>query len=136
VCSTGIGDTVCRGCKRYADEVIHWNSYGEAEKRAVIRRLDQLLAQVMDAKLAIVDPQLLESRLQASGVRYPAHRSPHTWLLELLRVAASQIGDSRDFGFEIEPGYHLVELGALRQQIEHEYYLLSEAHYQRYVSPA
>ncbi|MEC7008614.1 MAG: DUF1289 domain-containing protein, partial [Pseudomonadota bacterium] len=25
VCSTGIGDSVCRGCKRFSHEVIHWN---------------------------------------------------------------------------------------------------------------
>jgi predicted Fe-S protein YdhL (DUF1289 family) len=31
VCSTGIGDVVCRGCKRYAQEVIHWNGYSEQQ---------------------------------------------------------------------------------------------------------
>ena len=27
VCSTGIGDAVCRGCKRFTHEVIDWNGY-------------------------------------------------------------------------------------------------------------
>ncbi len=134
VCSTGIGDTVCRGCKRYAEEVIHWNSYSEDEKRAINRRLDQLLSQVVAAKLAVFDAALLESRLKAAQVRYSAHRSPLVWVFELLRVGASHIGDTRDFGFALEPGYRLVSLAALREQIDQEFFLLSEAHYQRYLN--
>ena len=36
VCSTGIGDAVCRGCKRFSHEVIHWNSYSQDHKRAIV----------------------------------------------------------------------------------------------------
>ena len=32
VCSTGIGDSVCRGCKRFSHEVIDWNSYSQEQK--------------------------------------------------------------------------------------------------------
>jgi predicted Fe-S protein YdhL (DUF1289 family) len=133
VCSTGIGDTVCRGCKRYAEEVIHWNSYSEDEKRAITRRLDQLLAQVVGAKLTIFDAGLLEAKLQAAPVRYSAHRHPLVWVFELLRAGASQIGDPREFGFELEAEYKAMNLAALRDQIDQEFFLLSEAHYQRYL---
>lgn len=27
LCSTVYGDLVCRGCKRFHHEVIHWNGY-------------------------------------------------------------------------------------------------------------
>jgi len=134
VCSTGIGDTVCRGCKRYAEEVIHWNSYTDDEKRAVNRRLDQLLTQLVSAKLEVIDADLLERRLQLLQVRYSAHRSPAVWVFELLRAGARQIDDPREFGFVLQPAYRRVDLAALREQIDQEFYLLSEAHYQRYLS--
>ena len=44
VCSTGIGDAVCRGCKRFAHEVIDWNGYSQAQKQAIDARLDRFLA--------------------------------------------------------------------------------------------
>lgn len=134
VCSTGIGDAVCRGCKRYAHEVIHWNGYSEEQRRAIDRRLEQLLSQVVGAKLAVFDSALLAQRLRAQQIRYPAHRNPLVWVFELLRAGASQIGDTRAFGFELEPGYCAADLTALRDQIDREFFLLSEAHYQRYIA--
>lgn len=134
VCSTGIGDTVCRGCKRYAHEVVLWNSYNDQQKGAINQRLDQLLSQVVSAKLSIFDVALLERRLQAQQLRYSAHKSPPVWVFELLRAGASQILDTREFGFALEPGYHRLSLTALREQIDREFFLLSEAHYQRYMS--
>jgi predicted Fe-S protein YdhL (DUF1289 family) len=134
VCSTGIGDTVCRGCKRYAHEVVHWNSYNDQQKGAINSRLDLLLSQVVGAKLTVFDAGLLERRLQAQQLRYSAHKSPPVWVFELLRAGASQIGDTREFGFAVEPGYRLLSLSALREQIDREFFLLSEAHYQRYMS--
>lgn len=40
VCSTtNVGDSICRGCGRTAEEVINWNSYTRDQKVAVNRRL-------------------------------------------------------------------------------------------------
>ncbi len=133
VCSTGIGDAICRGCKRYAHEVIHWNGYSEEQKRAINQRLDQLLTQVVSAKLAVFDRALLERRLQTQQIRYSAHQSPPVWVFELLRAGASQIQDSREYGFVVEPSQRAVPLSVLRDQIDREFFLLSEAHYQRYI---
>ncbi|MFT3930843.1 MAG: DUF1289 domain-containing protein [Spongiibacteraceae bacterium] len=134
VCSTGIGDAVCRGCKRYAHEVIHWNSYSQEQKQAIDRRLDQLLTQVVNAKLRVFDSELLEMRMKAQQIRYSVHRNPPVWVFELLRAGATQIDDPRDYGFAIEPGYRTLPLAALREQIDREFFLLSEAHYQRYIA--
>ena len=134
VCSTGIGDAVCRGCKRYAHEVIHWNGYSEEQKRAINQRLDQLLSQVVNAKLTVIDSGLLESRLKAQQLRYSAHKSPPVWVFELLRAGASQIDDPRAYGFVVMPGYRSMNLLSLREQIDREFFLLSEAHYQRYIA--
>jgi predicted Fe-S protein YdhL (DUF1289 family) len=60
ICSTtSFGDPVCRGCKRYLFEVINWNSYGEFEKGAVLKRLEKLEVQILENKLQIVNQALL-----------------------------------------------------------------------------
>ena len=69
LCSTVYGDLVCRGCKRFHHEVIHWNGYNEEEKRAVWLRLEQLLVQVMAGKLEIFDAQRLRGQLEARKIR-------------------------------------------------------------------
>ena len=64
VCSTGIGDSVCRGCKRFDYEVIRWNSFDQSEKIAIDNRLSQLLAKVVSWRLEITDLDLLVSQLK------------------------------------------------------------------------
>ena len=56
VCSTGIGDSVCRGCKRFSHEVIDWNSYSQEQKR-IYRSRGFDRAEFMDdsSRLAQVD---------------------------------------------------------------------------------
>ena len=39
ICSTSIGDEICIGCGRAADEVIRWNTMADAEKREINLRL-------------------------------------------------------------------------------------------------
>jgi predicted Fe-S protein YdhL (DUF1289 family) len=133
VCSTGIGDAVCRGCKRYAHEVIHWNSYSDEQKRLIDRRLDQFLSQIVAAKLRIFDPALLERRLREQQIRFTPYKSAHVWIFQLLRAGASQIADCRRFGFALEPAWAGCDLVALRDEIDREFFALSEAHYQRYI---
>jgi predicted Fe-S protein YdhL (DUF1289 family) len=41
ICSTtNVGDDVCRGCGRTAEEVIHWNQLTDLEKIAINKRLN------------------------------------------------------------------------------------------------
>lgn len=133
VCSTGIGDNVCRGCKRYAHEVIAWNSYTQEQKRIIDQRLDQFLSQVVANKLEVIDTALLETRLQQQRVRYAAHRSPYVWVFELLRAGATQITAPELYGIAIHPAYREWRLEDLREAIDREFFELSEAHYDRYM---
>lgn len=133
VCSTGLGDEVCRGCKRFAHEVIDWNAYTEEQKRVIDQRLEDFLGQVVANKLTVFDPDLLELQLQLQQIRYSAHRSPLVWAFELLRAGASQIDDPADFGLRLRPAFERRPLTQLREDIDREFYLLSEAHYDRYM---
>ena len=136
VCSTGIGDETCRGCKRFAHEVIHWNSYSETQKQLIDQRLEQFLTQVVAAKLRILNVALLEQQLRAQNIRYAAHKDPHVWIFQLLRAGASQITDCCLYGFVLEPAFTGMALPELRDQIDREFFILSEAHYQRYFKAA
>ena len=99
VCSTGIGDSVCRGCKRFDHEVILWNSYTHDQKVAIDIRLDELLTQVVSLRLRIVDEPLLQKQLQTQQIPYEKNRNPYCWLFELLRAGAGQIDDTLIYGF-------------------------------------
>jgi len=133
VCSTGIGDDVCRGCKRFCHEVIHWNSYSQEQKRIIDERLDQFLVQVMQDKLHIINAELLAWQLGVQRVRYPAQKDPYIWLFQLLRAGAGQITEPRKYGFVVDSVWRDSSLLELREAIDREFYLLSQAHYERYI---
>lgn len=132
ICSTGIGDDVCRGCKRYKHEVIDWNAYGLAEKQAIELRLSTLLTTIVQSKLSIVDEDLLQYQLSVQPVNVPLHRNLHCQLFELIKAGASQIQRPQDFGFSVRPAFVGLSLKKLYEQMDQEFYLLSVGHYQRY----
>jgi predicted Fe-S protein YdhL (DUF1289 family) len=134
VCSTGIGDAVCRGCKRFAHEVIDWNSYSLDQKRLIDRRLADFLAQCVSNKLEVTDPALLRRQLDLQQIRYDSRHSEYCWVFSLLKAGASQIDDSAAYGFELDPRHRHLSLKHLLECIDQEYYTLSTAHYDRYIA--
>lgn len=135
LCSTVYGDLVCRGCKRYHHEVIQWNGYNAEEKRAVWQRLEQLLVQVMASKLEVFDPQRLRQQLQDRQIRFMPQQSPYCWAYQLIARGARVISRLDAYGLALLPEFHERHLADLRDAIDREFFLLSEAHYQRYIAP-
>jgi predicted Fe-S protein YdhL (DUF1289 family) len=136
VCSTGIGDRVCRGCKRFAHEIIHWNSYNEEQKSAIELRLSQFLSQCTRNKLRVVNSALLEERLRFLQITYPQHRDIYCWAYCLLKAAGNQIESPGDFGLKVDAAFQQLSIKQLRQAIDDEFYTLSDAYYERYLSAA
>jgi len=132
VCSTGIGDSVCRGCKRFTKEVIDWNGYSEDQKLAVMGRIEALLAQVVAAKLLILDEQLLKQGVELQQVRTGGKKNPYTWVFDLLKEGAGQIRDLSDYGCKLMPEWRDRPLVELRDAIDADFFTLSCAHYERY----
>ncbi|MBX8581574.1 DUF1289 domain-containing protein [Pseudomonas cichorii] len=135
LCSTVYGDLVCRGCKRFHHEVVNWNGYNEDEKRAVWLRLEQLLVQVMAAKLEIFDVEKLRMQLVQRKIRFVAHQSEYCWAYQLIARGARVINQVEAYGFVLLPEFRDWGLPELRDAIDREFFLLSEAHYQRYIAP-
>lgn len=135
LCSTVYGDLVCRGCKRFHHEVVNWNLYSEEEKRAVWQRLEALLVQVVEAKLEVFDPQLLRRQLEQRQIRFVVRQSPYCWAYQLIARGARMIQQVEAYGIALLPEFRDSELPELRDAIDREFFLLSEAHYQRYIAP-
>ncbi len=136
VCSTGIGDRVCRGCKRFAHEVIHWNSYTEEQKLLIEQRLGEFLSQCTRNKLQVVDVKLLQQQLAAQQIRYPEQRDVYCWAYCLLKEGGGQIDHPVAYGLRIHPEYRKLALADLRRSIDDEFFTLSDAYYERYISAA
>lgn len=134
VCSTGIGDAVCRGCKRFSHEVIDWNAYTEVEKAIVDERLAKFLSLCMQNKFVVTDPGLLRWQLQTQQIRFnPAH-DQYCGLFALLKAGASQIQEPDAFGFSVHLPWRDSTLTALRELVDQEFWSLSDAHHQRYLA--
>ena len=135
LCSTVYGDLVCRGCKRFHHEVVSWNGYSEEVKRSVWQRLEVLLAQVMAAKLEVFDAKLLRSQLESRQIRFVADQSAYCWAYQLIARGARVIQQLEAYGVVLLPEFRDWSLPELRDAIDREFFLLSEAHYQRYIAP-
>jgi predicted Fe-S protein YdhL (DUF1289 family) len=135
LCSTVYGDLVCRGCKRFHHEVIHWNGYNEDAKRAVWMRLEQLLVQVMTAKVEVFDANKLREQLVQRKIRFVPQQSEYCWAYQLIARGARVINQVEAYGMVLMPEFRDWALPDLRDAIDREFFLLSEAHYERYIAP-
>lgn len=135
ICSSGIGDDVCRGCKRFAHEVIDWNAYTVEQRGLVLGRLEKFLIQIIKIKIELIDIKLLFSSIKKADIPFDASRDPHYWLYEVFRSSYRQPIDPAAWGFNIRSSYRHLSLTALQQVIEMEFFELSKAHYERYIAP-
>jgi len=133
VCSTGIGDRVCRGCKRFTHEVIDWNSYTMEQKRVIDNRLSGFLSQCVSNKLQVTDKALLRWQLRVQQINYVPVHDEYCWAYSLLKAGAGQIERPKDYGFEVDLYYRDTPLPELREIIDGEFLILSQAHYERYM---
>jgi len=134
ICSTGIGDDVCRGCKRFCHEVIDWNGYSPEQRGVIAKRLETFLAQVVENRFEIADRHLLATQLEHQQIPFQKEQNPMCWVFDLLKAGASQIVDIGDFGLIVRFPHCSQSLPEIKQQIDQDFYLLSRAHYERYFS--
>lgn len=132
VCSTGIGDEVCRGCKRYIHEVVSWNAYSNEQRHIIAQRLEGFLTQVVSNKLTIINEQQLLAAVTHQQIQFNPDQNPYCWVFDLLKAGASQIQDLSVYGLDFTFEWRDVALVEIKQAIDRDYYTLSCAHYERY----
>lgn len=132
LCSTTYGDSVCRGCKRFAHEIIDWNRYDETQKAAVIARLSQLIGEVVSRYVMVSNANTLREALHSSGLRYRADASPQWWAYDLMRQTKGRIGQLSHCGLQKLPEVQSMEPWDIWEAMNAEFMAISEGHYERY----
>lgn len=132
VCSTGIGDSVCRGCKRFAHEVIGWNSYTDEERSHIMQRIETLLSQVVQNHIRIVDAVCLQQQLAQQQVRVYPGLNLYCQAFEAIRTFGAQLKSLDLIGCEVLPPWRDHSIGELKKAMDDAFFRLSSAHYERY----
>lgn len=124
ICSTTYGDLVCRGCKRFAHEIVAWNGFAEAQRDVVWARLRRLLAESVRAHVHIADWALLRAAAQRAGV--VADALPEAVAFQTMRLHPLPLA-----GLGLAPiGDTALETAQAVAAIDREFYLRSQAHYE------
>ncbi|WP_136255141.1 DUF1289 domain-containing protein [Onishia niordana] len=100
LCSTTVGDDVCRGCQRHADEIRDWPAYDFDERDLRLVELDTLRVAVAGELLRVVDADMLKAQLERHGIRHRDDQPPLSQAVELLRVGRHRISDLSRYGLE------------------------------------
>ncbi|QEA39846.1 DUF1289 domain-containing protein [Pistricoccus aurantiacus] len=98
VCSTSVGDTVCRGCQRHLAEIRDWPGYDEVQRAGRMHELDALRERVAGEFLRVTDAARLEAQLQRYRIRYRADQPALSRAVELLRVGRRHIQELSRYG--------------------------------------
>lgn len=125
ICSTTYGDLVCRGCKRFAHEIVQWNAYSPEQRDVIWQRLFELRRQAVEAAVRVIDP-----------VRFEAFRTQRKlpegapWELaayEILRSIVIKDQDAAEFGLQSLSGLPTL---ALLRAIDADIFHRSRAWYE------
>lgn len=127
ICSTTYGGDVCRGCKRFAHEVIDWNRYTEEQKQLVWARLSRLAEEVVLPRLTVFDVDLMAQTLRSLGVRFHEDQPSTFGALELLRALGQQRVDLARFGVAVAAPWAQLSPGELYREMNEELFRRAEA---------
>lgn len=106
-CSTVFGDSVCRGCRRFNHEVIHWNRYSDSEKAVIWQRLDIQLDQILVPLLPHHQLGNVQAFLKHKRIRLMPHASLGRQLYHALKLCEKMPDCAEESG-----------LGLIQQQIK------------------
>ena len=104
LCSTTVGDNVCRGCQRHDQEILRWFSLDGDERERRIGELDALRIEVAANFVEVIDEDLLERQMRRHRVRFRSAQPAASRVIELLRVGRDRIGDLAAYGIALRPG--------------------------------
>ncbi len=133
ICSTTYGDLVCRGCKRFAHEIVQWNGYDEMQRDTVWLRLRAIRSEVFIQHLRVADTSVYDRACTAAGLmQVPTDERMYALLTQL----AAQGSQLQPAGLSsVDDGSHAAALEtdalSLIKTLDAEVYRRSMAHYER-----
>ena len=129
ICSTTFGDEVCKGCKRFAHEIVSWTKYSSEEREIINLRLEKFKIKILKRRFKLIDKELFASKLDEKAINFNHSLDPLTWIFDLFRAAGSQKLNLQDFGIQNLINY---DPKTIKDEINNELRELSEAHHERY----
>ena len=128
ICSTTYGDLVCRGCKRFAHEIVQWNAYDETQQTLIWERLRSLRDEVVVQHVVVVDNERFETfRAQPAFAELKGG--------ELLYAVTRKLGVAgepmTDAGLAGTGSAEIDDALAVLKRVDAEIYSRSKAHYER-----
>ncbi|MEE4283872.1 MAG: DUF1289 domain-containing protein [Pseudomonadales bacterium] len=126
ICSTTYGDLVCRGCKRFAHEIVQWNGYEASQQQQIWARLQGLRDEVVEHTLTIIDKTCYDEHTQAKHLQDLAAVEQR---YELVRHLAIQNMPLSAGGLQTSTATD--DALTTLQAIDGEIYRRSLAHYER-----
>jgi predicted Fe-S protein YdhL (DUF1289 family) len=129
ICSTTYGDLVCRGCNRFAHEIVAWNGYSDDQRSRVWERLLSLRDAATALFIAVDDVSVLRIAGEAARLQRLSEMSLPTLCYEILRRKARDLERLSDIGVRpllLDP----VEPVAVRNAIDAEFRIRSVAYYE------
>mgnify|MGYP006208357377 CR=1 FL=1 len=106
---------------------------GGAEVAKLENRLQAELQQQVDSLQGEVSE--LRGQLEQRQIRFVPQQSPYCWAYQLIARGARVINQLEAYGMVMLPEFRNWALPELRDAIDREFFLLSEAHYERYIAP-
>lgn len=136
ICSTTYGDLVCRGCKRFAHEIVQWNGFEEGQRQLVWQRLLAIREGTVRDFLQLIDEPALRSSAKALNILEADAYDSFNLAYEVLRRLQRRPADLSEVGLGLHAGQRQgldVENvpRALLERIDREFYQRSVAHYER-----
>ncbi|MCA0973832.1 DUF1289 domain-containing protein [Halomonas denitrificans] len=104
LCSTTLGDDVCRGCQRHRDEIRDWFAMPAEERQRRMSELDALRQQQASVLIDVFDEARLEQQMRRHRIRFRASQPALSRAVELLRVGRERIGVLDAYGLSPRPG--------------------------------
>ncbi len=101
ICSTTLGDQICRGCKRHSDEILNWGRSEAQTRELVMQRIEQLTIDAVSLYFQLLDKDQLHQQLELHRIRYTKRFAPECWIVDLLRVGAGKIQDIEAYGLTL-----------------------------------
>jgi predicted Fe-S protein YdhL (DUF1289 family) len=129
ICSTTYGDLVCRGCKRFAHEIVSWNGFEPDQRDTIWNRLEELRMGAISRCLRVLDEERLIAEAEALRVPQPERRDALDLAYEALKRWRDRDARLERLGVESLVGADTVR--ELIRQIDQEFYARSLAHYER-----
>ncbi len=136
ICSTTYGDLVCRGCKRFAHEIVQWNAFEEDQRQVVWERLMAVRGGTVREFLLLLDEPALRAGAKALRIQEADAYDPFNLAYEVLRRLQRRPAELAEVGLGLN-AYHRLGVDtrniprALLERIDREFYQRSLAHYER-----